>query len=193
MAITPYRASTDLFRPIFDEFLGSGWGGRMAGMGRLGAPRADVVETEDEIRVVVELPGMTAEDIDLDLENNVLTISGEKQEERDEGDENTWHLSERRYGKFSRSFVLPRDVKQDRIEASFENGVLQVTVPKSEKARRRRIEIRAPAAGSGWPGASRSNRAGRGPGGTGRRQGAAGRAPELRRSGSPGRRTRAYS
>ncbi len=74
----------------------------------------------------------------------MLTISGEKQEERREGDENsTWHLSERRYGRFSRSFVLPRDVEQDRIQARFENGVLQVTIPKSERARRRRIEIRS--------------------------------------------------
>ena len=67
---------------------------------------------------------------------------GEKRQERSEDDErNRWHLSERRYGRFSRSFVLPRDVESDRIEARFEHGVLRVTVPKSEKARRRRIEI----------------------------------------------------
>ena len=142
MAITPYRPSTDLASSLFEDMFGpfSGWGGRMAGTGLLRAPEADVVETEDQIRVLVELPGMQAEDVDLDVENNVLTISGEKREERRE-EKDTWHLSERRYGKFSRSFVLPRGVDQEKIRASFENGVLSVTIPKSEKARRRRIEI----------------------------------------------------
>jgi HSP20 family protein len=86
---------------------------------------------------------MQAEDVDLSLEDNVLTISGEKQVEREEGSEtDTYHMSERRWGRFSRTFVLPREVEQERIEANFENGVLTVTIPKSEKARRRRIEIR---------------------------------------------------
>jgi HSP20 family protein len=142
MAITPYRTSTDL-GPVFDDLLRTfaGWGGRMGSTSLLRAPEADVIEAEDRIRVVVELPGMRSEEIDLELENNVLTISGEKREERQE-ENDAWHLSERRYGKFSRSFALPRDVEQDRIEANFENGVLTVTIPKSEKSRRRRIEVR---------------------------------------------------
>jgi HSP20 family protein len=144
MAITPYRPATDLFRSFFDDMVspGTGWGGRMAGMDLLRAPDADIMESEDEIRVMVELPGMRSDDIELSLENNLLTISGEKREERQEEDrENRWHLSERRYGRFSRSFMLPRDVEQDRIEANFENGVLRVTIPKSERARPRRIQI----------------------------------------------------
>ena len=77
------------------------------------------------------------------MENNVLTISGEKTDERVQGEKgDTYHLSERRWGRFSRSFVLPREVDQERIEAEFRDGVLTVTIPKSEKARRRRIEIR---------------------------------------------------
>ncbi|HEV2150242.1 MAG TPA: Hsp20/alpha crystallin family protein [Longimicrobiaceae bacterium] len=142
MAITPYRPATDLFRPMLEDFLGpmQGRGGRMGDMLRI--PEADVVETENEIRVVVELPGIKADDVSVDMENNVLTISGEKREARTEGDErDTWHLSERRYGKFSRSFVLPREVEQERIEARFEGGVLNVTIPKSEKAKRRRIQV----------------------------------------------------
>jgi HSP20 family protein len=141
MAITPYRTSTDLLSPMLEDFFRpmSGWGGRMGGMMR--TPEADVVESENEIRVLVELAGMSGEDIDLDLENNVLTISGEKKEEH-EKEQDTWHLSERRYGKFSRSFVLPRDVESDRIEAEFRNGILDVRIPKSERARRRRIEVR---------------------------------------------------
>lgn len=138
MAITPYRPAMDLF----EGFLGSGWGGRLAGMDLMRAPEADVTETADEIRVAVELPGMRSEDVEVSLEDNLLTISGEKKEEREEEDrEHRWHLSERRYGRFSRSFVLPRDVEQDGIRASFENGVLSLTIPKSERARPRRIEI----------------------------------------------------
>ena len=142
MALTPYRPSTDLFRSLFDDMLApsGGWGGRMSEMMRV--PEADVVESENEIRVVVELPGMKPENIELDVENNVLTIGGHKQEEQRNGDD-TWHLSERRYGKFSRSFVLPRDVDQEGIQARFDNGVLAVAIPKSEKARRRRIEVQA--------------------------------------------------
>lgn len=142
MAITPYTPTTDVFRPFLDSFFGSDWGGRMAGMDLLRTPNADVIETKDEIRVAVELPGMNPADVEVTLENNVLTISGEKQEERREEDrESRWHLSERRYGRFSCSFVLPRDVEQDAIQAHFENGVLNVSIPKSEKVKPRRIEI----------------------------------------------------
>lgn len=148
MAITQYRPASDIFAPFFEDFLGrAGNGGRMANL--LRAPEADVVETEREIRVHLEMPGMKADEIDVGLENNILTISGEKRQERTEGDErNTWHLTERRYGQFSRSFVLPRDVEPDGIEASFEDGVLKVVIPKSEKARRRRIDISSAGAGA---------------------------------------------
>lgn len=142
MAIAPYRPTTDLFRPFFDDMLGSGWGGRLAGADLLRTPNADVMETKDEIQVLTELPGMRPEDVEVSLEDNVLTISGEKtQERREEDRESRWHLSERRYGRFSRSFVLPREVEQDRIEARFENGVLHVSIPKSERVKPRRIEV----------------------------------------------------
>jgi HSP20 family protein len=142
MAIAPYRASTDLFRPLFEEFFGGPTeGSRLGNLMR--APAADVVETENEIRVVAEMPGIRPEEVNVDIENNLLTIYGEKHEERETGGENsTWHLSERRYGSFSRSFVLPRDVNQESIQASFENGILTVTIPKSERARRRRIDVK---------------------------------------------------
>lgn len=148
MAITPYRASTDLLRPLFEEFFTPiSDGGRLGNLMR--APVADVIESEDEIRVTLELPGIRTEDIDVDIENNVLTISGEKQEERSEGDKrSTWHLTERRYGHFSRSFVLPRDVEADKIRANFENGILTVQIPKSERARRRKISVGGEAPGS---------------------------------------------
>jgi HSP20 family protein len=75
------------------------------------------------------------------VENNVLTIRGEKREERTEGENGRFHLSERRYGTFSRSFVLPSSVDSDHIEAAFEDGVLRVTIPKAERARKRRIDV----------------------------------------------------
>ncbi|HEX8692356.1 MAG TPA: Hsp20/alpha crystallin family protein [Longimicrobium sp.] len=146
MAISFYSPTTDLVGRMFEDFMAP-----LAMNGRAGAllraPDADVMETEDAIRVTVELPGLRAEDLGVDLEGNVLTISGEKRQERTEGRErDTWHLAERRWGRFSRSFLLPGDMEHDRISASFENGVLSVTIPKSEKARRRRIEIAGGAA-----------------------------------------------
>ena len=139
MAIAPYRTSTDVFSPLFESLLGgTSANSRMGAL--LRAPEADVVETESEIRVQIELPGMRAEEVNVDLENNVLTVNGEKKEERSE-ERGTYHLSERRYGKFSRSFVLPRDVDAEQIHARFDHGVLSVTIPKSERARRRRIQV----------------------------------------------------
>ncbi|CAN5153016.1 N/A [soil metagenome] len=138
MAMIPYRSYSDPIDRFFDTVMG-GSGTRSGGLMR--APETDVVETEREIRVHIEMPGLKRDDLDVDVENNVLTIRGEKKEERTEGDEGTYHIAERRYGTFTRSFVLPRDVEADDIAADFESGVLKVTIPKSEKARRRRIEI----------------------------------------------------
>lgn len=140
MAISPYRPTTDLLNP-FEALFGPWGASRMPDVIR--TPSADVIEREDELEVDIEIPGMHPDDINVDLENNVLTVSGEKREEREEESrEGTYHLSERRYGRFTRTFVLPRDVEPDRIEASCEDGLLRITVPKSERARRRRIEVR---------------------------------------------------
>jgi len=119
-------------------------GGRTTGGGALmRAPETDVMETEREIRVITEMPGLKRENIEIDVENNVLTIRGEKREERTEGEQGKFHLAERRYGTFTRSFVLPRDVDAENIQAQFQDGVLKVVIPKSERARRRRIEVGA--------------------------------------------------
>lgn len=103
---------------------------------------ADVVELGDELRVTAELPGVSQEDLDVTLENNVLTISGEKKEGAEAAGENgRFHLMERRWGRFSRSFALPRQADAEAVHAAFENGILTVRVPKTEDARRRRIPI----------------------------------------------------
>ena len=139
MAIAPTfnRVAGDPFA-VFDQFLNGG--ARSAGA-LMRAPETDVVETEREIRVHVEMPGLKRDHIEVDVENNVLTIRGEKREERTEGKEGRYHLAERRYGTFARSFVLPRDVDPENIQAAFEDGVLTVRIPKSEKARRRKIDV----------------------------------------------------
>lgn len=138
MAVTRYQPASDMFRPLMDDFF--------APLNRMGSsmrtPDTDVVESEDQIRVIAEIPGMNRDDLNVSLENNILTISGEKTEEREEGSEKqNYHLSERRWGRFSRAFVLPREVEADEISANYQNGVLTVTVPKSEKARPRQIQI----------------------------------------------------
>ena len=139
MAITRYGNTFDPFERLFDSVLSGGGGTGRGSLMR--APETDVIETEREIRVVVEMPGLKRDNIDIDVENNVLTIRGEKREERTEGEEGKYHIAERRWGTFARSFVLPRDVDSESIQARFEDGVLQVTIPKSERARRRRIEV----------------------------------------------------
>jgi HSP20 family protein len=141
MAITPTTNRWSQADPfgLLDQVFG-GTGSRTGG-NLMRAPETDVVETEREIRVHVEMPGLKRENIEVDVENNVLTIRGEKREERTEGQEGRYHLAERRYGTFARSFVLPRDVDAEGIQAAFEDGVLTVRIPKSEKARRRKIDV----------------------------------------------------
>jgi len=141
MAITPTynRLASDPLA-MFDQLFGNTGTPRSAAS-LMRAPETDVVETEREIRVQVEMPGLKRDNIEVDVENNVLTVRGEKREERTEGQEGRYHLAERRWGTFARSFVLPRDVDADNIQASFEDGVLTVMIPKSEKARRRKIDV----------------------------------------------------
>jgi HSP20 family protein len=143
MALYPAR-TTDPFDVIFNSVLGNGRNGGAAAGNLMRAPETDVIETEREIRVVTEMPGLKRDQIEVDIENNVLTIRGEKREARTEGEQpGRFHLAERRYGTFARSFVLPRDVDAEQIRAEFEDGVLFVSIPKSDRARRRRIQVGA--------------------------------------------------
>lgn len=105
-------------------------------------PPVTVSETSDDLVLTAELPGMQEDDISIDLENNVLTISGEKNEVREEGDEERrYHVYERHFGTFNRSFTLPRTVDPNDIRATFDNGILRVTMPKAAEAKGRKIEI----------------------------------------------------
>lgn len=113
----------------------------------MAAPAVDMVENEKEYRITAELPGLDARDVELTVSDDVLSIRGEKKEEKEEKAEN-YYLSERRFGSFRRSFPLPQGVDRDRIEARFEKGVLTVTLPKTAEAaaRQKKIEIKQSAA-----------------------------------------------
>ena len=105
------------------------------------SPRADIIETKEEIQIKLDLPGMEEKDIQVTVENNILTISGERQHNYQEKDEN-YHRVECRYGSFSRSFTLSRTVDSEKIKASYKNGVLQLTLPKREESKPKRIDVK---------------------------------------------------
>ena len=106
-------------------------------------PAADIRETENELLVAVELPGIRPGDVDVTVHSGVLTISGEKQWDGGSAAEGSLQLNERRYGRFERSFTLLQSVVSDDIRASFNNGVLTITLPKTAEAKPRRIQVEA--------------------------------------------------
>ncbi|MFC2150253.1 Hsp20/alpha crystallin family protein [Calditrichota bacterium] len=104
-------------------------------------PRVEIAEKKDSYQISVELPGIDKQDVHVEVENNVLSISGEKHSGIEEQDQN-FHLRERIYGKFSRSFDLPTRIEADKIEAKYSNGVLNLVIPKSEEAKPKQIEVK---------------------------------------------------
>ena len=105
------------------------------------APALDISERKDAYLVTVELPGVEPDDLQITLEDGLLTIQGERHFAHDSS-EQQFHRVERRYGAFRRSITLPAQVQAEQIEASFDNGVLQVVVPKMEEAKPKRIQVR---------------------------------------------------
>ncbi len=108
-------------------------------------PAVDIREDDDAYYLVAELPGLTSDDIHLEVENDVLTLRGERRAETSE-DKNGWRHVERSFGAFRRSFHLPKSVNADSLAAELQDGVLNVTLPKRAKPSPRRIEVRAPSA-----------------------------------------------
>lgn len=104
-------------------------------------PAVDIEEDDKQYMVSVDLPGLDKKEVDIKIENDVLTISGEKKSEQKQEGKN-YHRTERYYGKFERSFRLSDDVNKELIEANFKNGVLHISLPKSEKAKPRQIEVK---------------------------------------------------
>ncbi|HEX3554735.1 MAG TPA: Hsp20/alpha crystallin family protein [Thermoanaerobaculia bacterium] len=126
------------FARLFDSFFGDLPSEDVSS--RSWVPPVDIQETEDGYRLQAELPGLTRDDVQITLENNVLRLSGERKFEKDVQKEG-YHRIERTYGSFARSFALPQQVNGEGVQAAFENGLLTITVPKAEQAKPRKIAI----------------------------------------------------
>lgn len=150
----PFLALHREMNRLFDDALrgglapagAQGHGGQGQG-GPLHAPHMDVTETDKDVRLQAELPGVSEKDIEVSLNDDVLTIRAEKKQDRREERQGV-HISERTYGTFQRSLRLPFQVNPDQVQAGFENGVLTVTLPKTQpQERSRRIQVQGGPAG----------------------------------------------
>jgi len=125
---------------VFDRFLEGRWD-EIPGLGEW-TPNMDISETKDSLVAKVEVPGMDPKDIQISLQENLLTIKGEKRQEKEEKDEH-YHRVERAYGVFTRSVRLPVAVDASKVTASFKNGLLTVTLPKTPSAKGTTIPVKA--------------------------------------------------
>ena len=105
-------------------------------------PAIDMFQTDDEIVVKAALPGIKADEVQINVTGEVLTLKGEVKQNQ-EMEEKAWHIREQRYGSFERSVVLPTDVVADKAKAEFENGILTITLPKAEEVKPRTITVKA--------------------------------------------------
>jgi HSP20 family protein len=124
----------------FGGSLGKGWEAAMSTTAW--NPSVDVFENENEVIFKAELPGLNAKDIELSLENNILTLKGERRFEKETKEEN-YHRIERAYGTFCRSFTLPTAVTADKVTAEYKDGVLKIILPKKEETKPKPIKIAA--------------------------------------------------
>lgn len=155
MTPDPFRALRSEMEQLFDRFttgfgfpglrrvLGASPGWRGEFLSGAGLPAVDVTENAKAYKVTAELPGLTEKEIEVTLANDTLTLKGEKRQEREEKGENQY-LTERSYGSFQRSFPLPSSVDREKLSATFANGVLTITLPKSAEAQKqeRKIEVK---------------------------------------------------
>ena len=131
-----------MFNRLFDQSF-NGWPfGEDATLNSSWAPACDVFEDKEGIRIVAEIPGVKPEDVKISLENNTLTLRGEKKQVAEDKSEQV-HRYERSFGVFERSFGLPTTVDAEKVEAAYSNGLLTVTLPKVERAKPREIQVKA--------------------------------------------------
>ena len=142
--VTPWRPLRELsnLRREMEDFWGNLAGEReFLPMRGEWIPSVDVSETKDALVVKAEIPGMESKDIDISLSGDLLTIKGEKKQKTEEKKEN-YHRIETRYGAFSRTIRVPVSVDSNKIEASYEKGILKITLPKKEEIKAKQIEIK---------------------------------------------------
>ncbi len=153
--LEPYRPSRDLsvfeqmdrlFGDFFGRRFGPWWPGARWPEIRWPAemeasPSVDIFEDKDEVVVKAEIPGMVKEDVDVNITENTLTISGEKKKE-EKVEKKDYYRIERSCGSFSRSFQLPSNVRTEKAKATFKNGVLEIRLPKTEEAKKKEIKIK---------------------------------------------------
>ncbi len=145
MTITRYNPMREMdyptprrFSSVLDDFFNDVVA---SDTGRMFVPSLDITEDESHYHVHVALPGMNKDDINVDLQDRRLTITGERKEEKEEK-ETKHHLTETRYGKFERSVMLPDNIDQNKIDARFEDGVLKLDIEKKEKQVNKQIKIK---------------------------------------------------
>jgi HSP20 family protein len=145
-AWSPFESLRSEIDRLFDDFTPAFWNrpfGRLSlakSLAAITAPAVDLVEKEKAYEITAELPGIDPRDLEVRLSSGTLTIRGEKQEAKEEK-EKEYHVSERRYGSFQRSFRLPEGIDAAQIEASFNNGVLTVKLPKTAEAQKNERKI----------------------------------------------------
>ncbi len=131
-SISPFFALRREMDRLFDDAFGSFGLSHFGNAGGLNWPNVEVVERDKDVRVTAELPGLDENDVEVRIEDKVLVLRGEKRTEIDDSER---HYSERFYGRFERQIALPAEVDDERASATFKNGVLSVTLPKTERAR----------------------------------------------------------
>lgn len=135
----PFKDLVSL-RSDFDRLFESFFGMTPVVQDNFWAPVVDVAENNGNIEVKAELPGMKKEDIKVTVKDNVLSLSGERKQEK-ETKEKTYHRIERYYGSFCRNIQLPESVEADKVKATYENGVLSIVLPKPESAKPKKIDV----------------------------------------------------
>jgi len=146
MAITRWDPFRDLnilqerMNRVFEDAAVRGWKSDEPSATTSWSPAVDIYETDSEIMVQAELPGVDRKDIALQLENNVLTLKGDRRFEKETNQEN-YHRIERSYGGFSRAFTIPTTVDEEKIRADYKDGILKIALPKKEQVKAKQIKI----------------------------------------------------
>jgi HSP20 family protein len=142
-ALVRYETPTTTLSSLLDDFLGNGmFNAWDRDISLVNYPRVDIVEEKDTYKITADMPGLDKKDIAVEIKNGVLSLSGEKKEEKTEKDKSRYYHYERRYGSFRREFALPDHVDAEHVEAKYANGVIELTLKKTEGAKPRQIEVK---------------------------------------------------